>query len=88
MLGGTHDLYRGRRFRLQILPPVTWRELAAASPDEPVPAPWSSAERRVARRVTLALQDLTSDVVAAAHEATLPPPGTRRRWRWLTTAWH
>lgn len=88
VLGGTHDLYRGRRIRLEILPPVTWRDLAAAAEDEPAPAPWSSAERRVARRATLALQDLTVGVVAAAHEATIPPPGTRRSWRWLTTAWH
>ena len=88
VLGGTHDLYRGRRFRLEILPPMTWRELAAVSSGEPTPDRWSSAERRVARRVTLALQDLTAGAVTTAHEAAIPPPGTRRRWRWLTTAWH
>jgi 1-acyl-sn-glycerol-3-phosphate acyltransferase len=88
VLGGTEDLYRGRRFRLEILPPVTWRELAAVPSDEPTPDRWSSAERRVARRVTLALQDRTAEAVTIAHEATIPPPGTRRRWRWLTTAWH
>lgn len=88
VLGGTEDLYRGRRFRLEILPPVTWRDLDDAAADERPPAPWSSAERRVARRVTLRLQDLTAGGVETAHLASIPPPGTRRRWRWLTTAWH
>ena len=37
VLGGTHELYRGRRFRLDVLPPVTARELAGVSPDAPLP---------------------------------------------------
>jgi 1-acyl-sn-glycerol-3-phosphate acyltransferase len=88
VLGGTEDLYRGRRFRLEILAPVTWQELAGVPADAAVPAPWSSAERRVGRLVTLALQERTSEAVVAAHQATIAPPGTKRRWSWLTTAWH
>jgi 1-acyl-sn-glycerol-3-phosphate acyltransferase len=88
VLGGTEDLYRGRRFRLEVLPPMTWRDLAQVAADAPAPAPWSSAERRVARHVTVALQERTAEAVAVAHGATVTPPGTKRRWAWLTTAWH
>lgn len=87
VLGGTHELFRGRRFRLEVLPPVTVRGLAGLAPGTPMPEPWSSAERRLAHQVTGALRALTAGPVAAAHEATLPPPGTRRRWRWLQDAW-
>jgi 1-acyl-sn-glycerol-3-phosphate acyltransferase len=88
VLGGTHDLYRGRRFRMEILAPVTGRELAGLEADAPLPEPWSSAERAAAHRITAALHERTVDPVAAAHAATELPPGTRKRWRWLTTAWH
>jgi 1-acyl-sn-glycerol-3-phosphate acyltransferase len=88
VLGGTYELYRRRRFRLEILRPVTWQELAGVAPDTLAPEAWSSAERRVAHRVTLAFHDRTSEAVAAAHLATTPRPGLRKRWRWLTTAWH
>ncbi len=88
ILGGTHELYRGRRFRLDILPPVTWQDLADLPSDAVRPEPWSSAERRVARRITVALHRRTADAVEAAHLATVPAQGTRKRWRWLTTAWH
>jgi len=88
VLGGTHELYRGRRFRLDVLESVTWQELVDAPPDAPPPEPWSSAERRTAHRLTLALHERTAPAVEAAHLATLPPPGTRKRWTWLTTAWH
>ncbi len=88
VLGGTHELYRRRRFRLEVLVPVSWQELAGVAPGTPPPEPWSSAERRVAHRVTLAFHERTAEAVAAAHLATMPGPGTRKRWRWLTTAWH
>ena len=88
VLGGTHDLYRGRRFRLDIGRAVTWRDLVGAAHDAAPPEPWSSAERRAAHRLTLALHERTADAVAEAYRATTPPPGTRKRWRWLTTAWH
>ncbi len=88
ILGGTHELYRRRRFRLEILEPVTWRDLVEAAPTTPPPEPWSSAERRIAHRMTLALHERTAAAVANAHRAAEPAPGVHKRWRWLTTAWH
>lgn len=88
VLGGTHDLYRGRRFRVDILAAVTWQDLAGFPPDVTPPEPWSSAERRIAHRVTRALHERTVTSVATTHVESTPPPGTRKRWTWLTTAWH
>lgn len=88
VLGGTHELYRGRRFRLVILPPVRARDLAGLAEDADPPPPWSSAERRAAHEITRRLAELTAGPVAAAHAATVAPPGTRKRWRWLQSAWH
>ncbi len=88
VLGGTHELYRGRRFLLEVLPPVTARELAGLAADAPLPAPWSSTERAMAHHIAKTLHALTAAPVAAAHEAAAAPPGTRKRWRWLQDAWH
>jgi 1-acyl-sn-glycerol-3-phosphate acyltransferase len=88
VLGGTHELYRRRRFRLEVLEPVTWQELGDLPADAPAPEPWSSAERRLAHRLTLALHDRTAQAVATAHHATDATPDRRKRWLWLTTAWH
>jgi len=88
ILGGTHELYRGRRFRLEILEPVTWQDLVGAPPSAPTPEPWSSAERRTAHRLTAVLHERMVGPVADAHRATTPTAGVRQRWRWLTTAWH
>ena len=88
ILGGTHELYRRRRFRLEVLAPVTWQALVGVPPDTPAPEPWSSAERRMAHRVGRALHERTAGPVRAAHLATTAGPGVRKRWSWLTTAWH
>jgi 1-acyl-sn-glycerol-3-phosphate acyltransferase len=88
VLGGTHELYRGRRFRLDILAAATARELAGIDSSDPVPAPWSSEERAAAHRLVDALTALVAEPVAAAHADTELPAGARKRWRWLTTAWH
>jgi len=87
-LAGTEDLYRGRRLRLEILEPVTWQALVGAPPGSPPPAPWAPEERATARRIVVALHERMSSAVARGHEATVVPPEVRRRWRWLTTAWH
>ena len=87
VLGGTDDLYRGRRLRVEVLPAVTARALGRLGPTDPLPAPWSSAERSLARAITERLRELTAPAVLAAHRATEPRPGVHRRWHWLTTAW-
>lgn len=88
VLGGTNELYRGRQFRLHVLPPMTARELAGIADDAPLPDPWTAAERELAHRIIARLHDVTAEPIAAAHVATEPPPGSTKRWRWLTTAWH
>ena len=88
VLGGSHELYRGRRFVLHVLPAMTVRELAGMEPAEPLPEAWTAAERDLAHRVVTSLHARTVEPIAAAHRATELPAGTRRRWRWLTTAWH
>lgn len=82
VFGGTHELYRGRRIQMRILPAVRATDLAAE-------ASLSGAitdERDAAHAVAAALQALTVDAVAAAHRATEAAPGTRKHWRWLTHA--
>jgi 1-acyl-sn-glycerol-3-phosphate acyltransferase len=88
VLGGTHELYRRRRFRMEVLPATTARELGGLPPDSVLPAPWSPAERAAAHRIVATLHARTAAPIAAAHLATEPARGTRKRWRWLTTAWH
>jgi 1-acyl-sn-glycerol-3-phosphate acyltransferase len=88
VLGGTHELYRGRRFRLQVLPAVSARELAGLAADAQLPEPWTPAEREAAHRIVAALHTRTLDAIAEAHRATELPEGSRKRWRWLTGAWH
>lgn len=88
VLGGTHELYRGRRFRMEILPAVDGRVLAGLPEDAPSPLPWSPEERAAAHRLVAALHELAAGPVAEAHRATELPAGTLKRWRWLTTAWH
>ena len=79
-LGGTSELYRGRRIGLRILDPVTALELAGIAA---APMPGSAAELYAARAVTDALQATLAPEAEAiagwAHDA----PGVRRRWRWM-----
>jgi len=86
-LGGMHHLFRGRRMIVRFLPPVTAAELAGLDPSAPPPEPWSREERLAARRLTDALHALTAPHVAEVHAAAEPPPGTRKRWTWLTLLW-
>ena len=46
--------------------------------------PWEAQ----AFAMTLALHERLMASVMAAHIATEPRPGYRKRWRWLTNAWH
>jgi 1-acyl-sn-glycerol-3-phosphate acyltransferase len=84
VFGGTHELYRGRRIQMRVLPAIRAADLAAeASLSGAV-----STEREAAHAVAAALHTLTAKDVAEAHRATEPPPGTVKRWRWLTHAFH
>jgi 1-acyl-sn-glycerol-3-phosphate acyltransferase len=82
VFGGTHELYRGRRIRMQVLPPLRAADLAA----EALLSGAVTDEREAAHAVAIALHALTAEAVAGAHTATEPPPGTAKRWRWLTHA--
>jgi len=86
-IGGTHELYRGRRLAIEVLPPVTWQALAGLEANADPPVPWSSDERRAAHAVVAGLSALVAPAVAGIHAATEPPAGTVKRWTWLTTAW-
>jgi 1-acyl-sn-glycerol-3-phosphate acyltransferase len=88
VLGGTHELYLGRRIRLVVLPPTDARELAGLPADTPLPEAWTAEERRLAHAIVATLHARTAPVVADAHRATEPPPGTRKRLLRLTRAFH
>ncbi|HEY8199146.1 MAG TPA: lysophospholipid acyltransferase family protein [Candidatus Limnocylindrales bacterium] len=82
VFGGTHELYRGRRIQMRILPAVRAADLAAE-------ASLSGAvtdEREAAHAVAAALHAMTVGAVADAHRATEPAAGARKRWRWLSHA--
>jgi hypothetical protein len=82
VFGGTHELFLGRHIRMQVLPTVRAADLAAeASLSGSV-----TNERAAAHAVGVALHALTAEAVAEAHRETEPPPGTVKRWRWLTHA--
>jgi 1-acyl-sn-glycerol-3-phosphate acyltransferase len=86
-IGGSHELYQGRRFVVRVLPATTWRSLAGLAPDAPTPAAWSSDERRIAHRVTRRLAEVAAPAVEAAHRAAETGPRGPKRWTWLTHAW-
>jgi 1-acyl-sn-glycerol-3-phosphate acyltransferase len=77
VLGGTHELYLGRRAAARFLPPV-------APPAQPPEG--SESERHAAHRFVRDLGDAMAPHVEALRLATEPPPSFRKRWRWLTTA--
>lgn len=85
VLGGNDELYFGRRVILRILPALDPWALAGLADDQPAPAPGSSEERRAAHTLTAAFAERVAPAVAEVHQRSLPPPGTRRRGRFLTT---
>ena len=86
VLGGTHELFLGRRIVLRVLPPVSVQELAGGSAGSPAPAPDSAEEREMTHRATERLHALTAPAVTETHLAVEPLPGARRPMRWLTHA--
>jgi 1-acyl-sn-glycerol-3-phosphate acyltransferase len=88
VLGGTHEIYRGRRIVMRVLPPVGARQLAGIGPGDELPAVGTPAERDAAHRIVSAVHASTASSVAEAHAAAEPPHGMRKRWRWLTGLFH
>ena len=88
VLGGTDEIYWGRRIVLRVLPPVTARDLLGLAPADPLPEPWTAEERAAAHRIVDALHERTAIDVAEAHGLARPRPGARRPLRWLTRLFH
>ena len=88
VLGGTHEIYLGRRIVLRVLSPVTGRELAGLGPDDVLPHSNSREEREAAHRVVEALHARTAEAVASTHRAVEPAPGSRKPLRRLTDLLH
>jgi 1-acyl-sn-glycerol-3-phosphate acyltransferase len=81
-IGGNHELFLGRRIVVRLLPALSALELAGLAV---APAPGGMEEREAVRRVLDGLAAACATAVAEVHDAAEPPPGTRKRARWLTT---
>jgi 1-acyl-sn-glycerol-3-phosphate acyltransferase len=81
VLGGTHELFLGRRIVVRILPPLDPVALAG-----PGGEPGSAEERAAVHRLLGVLATTVSGPVMESHLRAEPPAGTRKRWRFLTTA--
>ena len=87
ILGGTHELFLGRRIVLRVLEPLDPLELAGLDTAAKRPAPGSAEERAAVHRLLGALAEAVAGPVLEAHERAEPAPGTRKRGvRRLTTA--
>lgn len=83
VLGGTHELYLGRRVAVRVLPGLD--PLALAGVDSS-PPPGSAAEREAVHRLLAQLRDLLEEPVDRAHRDVEPGPGVRKPGaRCLTT---
>lgn len=79
-MAGSHELYRGRRFALRVLPPTSALELAGlAAP----PEPGSAAELAAIHVASDALRERLAPHVAELAAWCEDPPAVRRRWGWL-----
>ncbi|HLX34518.1 MAG TPA: 1-acyl-sn-glycerol-3-phosphate acyltransferase [Candidatus Limnocylindrales bacterium] len=85
IFGGNDELYWGRRIIVRVLPPLDPRSLAGLAAEAPLPEPGSSAERAAVHRLTATLAETVAPAVMDVHLASVPPPGTVKRGRFLTT---
>lgn len=100
VIGGTHELYLGRRIAVRFLPPIRPARPAGRSgppgtPDEEHASAAGSPHERAAADERAAAHALAQELgeamaphVAELFYATEPPAGFRKRWQWLTTAFH
>lgn len=85
LIGGTGELYRGRRLVLRVLPPTMAAELANGSATAPLPAPDTADEREAARRIAERFAaDMAPGVAELHQEVERRSAGDSRRWPWLT----
>jgi 1-acyl-sn-glycerol-3-phosphate acyltransferase len=85
VIGGTGELYRGRRLILSVLPATTPQELAGRPAGAASPEPGSHEERDDARRIADAFAERVAGPVAELHaEVERASTGDRKRWAWLT----
>ncbi|HYM83374.1 MAG TPA: 1-acyl-sn-glycerol-3-phosphate acyltransferase, partial [Candidatus Dormibacteraeota bacterium] len=80
-LAGSHELYRGRRLALRVLPATTALELAGLDDAPPV---GSAAEIAAIHRASDALRGRLQPDVSDLASWCEDPPGTPKRWRWLS----
>lgn len=85
VLGGNDELYFGRSVLLRALPALDPWELGGLDADARAPEPGSPAERRAARRLTQGFEAAVAPAAAGVHARSVPPAGTRKRGRFLTT---
>lgn len=92
ILGGTHEIFIGRRIILRILPaldPVALAGLANADGHDAglaeLPAPGTPEERDAVHRLLDGLAALVAGPVRDTHERAEPPPGMQKPGSFLTT---
>ena len=85
-MAGTEELYIGRRLASRVLPVTTARELAALSPEVPLPVAGSREELDLARRMSEALAAVLGPTVEALQPWTVDPSG-KRRWMRRRLTW-
>jgi len=85
ILGGSHEIYLRRRIILRVLPPLDPLALAGLDAASDLPGPGSAEEREAVQRLLREIAAAVQEPVRDAHERAEPPPGTRKRGRFLTT---
>jgi 1-acyl-sn-glycerol-3-phosphate acyltransferase len=78
ILGGTHELFLGRRIILRVLPPLDPVALAGVDPVRDLPARGSLEERDAVHRLLARLTAIVAAPVRDAHERAEPPLGARK----------
>ena len=92
VIGGTHELYLGRRVAVRFLAPIGPPGAigpTGAAPDQGRPrvdGTTEGADRAAAHAIVRELDTAIAPHVPELLRATEPAPGFTKRWRWLTAA--
>ena len=78
ILGGTHELYLGRRIILRVLSPIDPVALAGIEPGAAPPKPGSPEERDAVHNLLRGLAEAVAESVRDTHERAEPPAGARK----------